>query len=195
MPTNTSATGGYLTPTNTQTDDQALQRFIHAVLCGLTGLEAALVRPLWQANPAPTPDISVDWLAYGIASRRADNDSFLKMNTAGTQTTQQRHEELEYRLMFYGPNCLGNASELRDAILIHQNQDVLYQSGMAIVNASDITHAPELVNERHFNRCDIVLTVRRELNRVYSIFNFTAAGGTIKANRTESTLIRGWETS
>lgn len=192
---NTSATGGYLRATNTQVDNLDLRRFIGTVLVGISGYAPEFVRPAWQPNPARIPGIDVDWMAFGMTSRRADNDPYQVEKENGDLTLQIRHEELDFLLTFYGPNCIGNAAAFRDATDVTQNQEALYLAGMAIVDVSDITHAPELVNERWFDRCDMTMTIRREIRREYRILNFVAANGVIHANRDITTLSREWATS
>jgi hypothetical protein len=191
---NTSATGGYLRQTTGPVDNLDFRRFVGTVLVGISGFAPELVRPAWQPNPAPIPGIDTDWMAFGQTSRRIDYDAFQGESVDGTLTTQTRHEEIDFVLTFYGPNCLGKASELRDAADITQNQSALYLAGMAIVDFTDITHAPELVNERWFDRCDMTMTIRREIRREYRILNFVSAYGTTYANQGISTLSRDWAT-
>jgi hypothetical protein len=191
---NTSATGGYLRQTTGPVDNLDFRRFVGTVLVGISGFAPELVRPAWQPNPAPIPGIDTDWMAFGQTSRRVDFDAYQAEKTDGTLTTQTRHEEIDFVLTFYGPNCLGKASELRDAADITQNQSALYLAGMAIVDFTDITHAPELVNERWFDRCDMTMTIRREIRREYRILNFVSAYGETYANRDISTLSRDWAT-
>lgn len=191
---NTSATGGYLRATNTQVDNLDFRRFIGTVLVGISGLAPELVRPAWQQNPAPIPNIDVDWMAFGMTSRRADNDPYQVEKDNGLLTLQIRHEECDFLLTFYGPNCLGNAAAFRDATDVTQNQEALYHAGMSLVDLTDITHAPELVNERWFDRCDMTMTIRREIRREYRILNFVSADGVIHANRDITTLAREWAT-
>lgn len=191
---NTSATGGYLRQTNSPVDNLDFRRFIGTMLVGLSGLATNLVRPAWQPNPAPVPDIETDWMAFGQTSRRTDMYPFVIEDENETGAEQIRHEENDFLLTFYGPNCLGNAAELRDATDITQNQEALSLAGMAIVDYTDITHAPELVNERWFDRCDMTITIRREIRRQYTILTFVSANGVIKANRAETTLTRNWAT-
>ena len=192
---NASATGGYLRQTLGPVDNLDLRRFIGTVLVGISGYAPELVRPAWQPNPAPIPGIDVDWMAFGMTSRRADNDPYQVEKENGDLTLQIRHEELDFLLTFYGPNCIGNAAAFRDATDITQNQEALYLAGMALVDVSDITHAPELVNERWFDRCDMTMTIRREIRREYRILNFVSAYGAIHANRDITTLSRKWATS
>lgn len=191
---NTSATGGYLRQTSGTIDNLDFRRFIGLMLVNISGFAPELVRPAWQQNPSPIPNIDIDWMAFGQTTRRTDYDAYQSEKADGTLTVQTRNEEVDFLLTFYGPNCIGKASELRDAADITQNQESLYLAGMAIINFSDITHAPELVNERWFDRCDMTMTIRREIRREYRILTFASADGVIRANRDITTLTREWST-
>jgi hypothetical protein len=52
---------------------------------------------------------------------------------------------------------------------------------MTVADFGQIVHAPELVNERWWNRADATLTLRREVRREYPILTFLAAIGTVEA--------------
>jgi len=187
---NTSATGGYLTPTTGPVDDQALRRFLQAMIVGVTGLTGPMVRPLWQKNPPPIPNIDVDWIAFGITEQRPDANPFHKQNA--NNATLIRHEEFDVRCSVYGPSCQNYTGRLREAMYLAQNRENLYLAGMGLVGFSPTTHIPELINDRWFERADITMTLRREIKREYPILNFVAAEGTIKANRATETLSINW---
>lgn len=189
---NTSATGGFLQQTAGPLEGLDLRRFIGTVLVGVSGLPAEMVRPSWQQNPPPVPNIDTDWMAFGITARRADNDPYQAEKDDGLRTIMSRHEELDILLTFYGPNCLQLAAEVRDGFELTQNTESLLLAGMAYIDLSDIVHAPELVNERFYDRADTTLTIRREVRREYRILNFVAAYGGIQANRDATTLSRDW---
>lgn len=189
---NTSATGGYLQQVAGPMEGLDLRRFLGTVLVGVSGLDPQLVRPSWQQNPPPIPNIDTDWMAFGISARRADNDPYQAEKDDGQRSIMARHEELDILLTFYGPNCLQIAAELRDGFELTQNTESLLLAGMAYIDLSDIVHAPELVNERFYDRADATLTIRREVRREYRILNFVAAYGVIHANRDVTTLSRGW---
>lgn len=191
---NTSATGGYLTQTSGPSEGLALRRFIGSVLSGISGIPNTLVRPIWQQDPPPVPEIDTTWLAFGIAGRRADNAPHQFEKADGSKSTMTRHEELDINLLCYGPDCLQKVGELRDGFELSQNTESLFLAGMAFVRMSDAIHAPELINQRFFDRADATLVIRREIRREYSILNFVAAYGAIHANRAVTTLTRQWAT-
>ena len=188
---NTSATGGYLTQTSSSIDGSALRRFLQSVIVGVTGLNATLVRPMWQQNPPPIPSIDVDWCGFAIMTQRPEKGAFHEQLNAGGATLL-RHEELDLLCAFYGPNCLVNAGILRDGLeLIAQNREQLFLAGMGVSDFSDITHAPELVNDRFFDRADITMTIQREIRRSYDILHFVGASGNVTANRDIESLTAG----
>lgn len=189
---NTSATGGYLQQVAGPLEGLDLRRFIGTVLVGVSGFEPELVRPAWQQNPPPVPNIDTNWMAFGITARRADNDPYQVEKDDGQRTLMLRHEELDIMLAFYGPDCLQKAAEVREGFELTQNTESLLLAGMAYIDLSDIIHAPELVNDRYFDRADTTLTIRREVRREYRILNFVSAYGAIHANRDITTMSRDW---
>lgn len=189
---NTSATGGYLQQVVGPLEGLNLRRFIGTVLVGVSGFAPEMVRPAWQQNPPPIPNIDTNWMAFGITARRADNDPYQVEKDDGQRTLMLRHEELDIMLAFYGPDCLQKAAEVREGFELTQNTESLLLAGMAYIDLSDIIHAPELVNDRYFDRADTTLTIRREVRREYRILNFVSAYGAIHANRDITTLSRDW---
>lgn len=189
---NTSATGGYLQQVDGPLEGLDLRRFIGTVLVGVSGFAPEMVRPAWQQNPPPVPNIDTNWMAFGITARRADNDPYQVEKDDGLRTLMLRHEELDVMLAFYGPDCLQKAAEVREGFELTQNTESLLLAGMAYIDLSDIIHAPELVNDRWFDRADTTLTIRREVRREYRILNFVSANGAIHANRDITTMSRDW---
>lgn len=187
---NTSATGGYLVPTTGPLEDQALRRFVQAMLVGLVALAGDKVRPSRQKNPPPMPDVDTDWLAFWITNQKPDANPYHEQHA--DHATLIRHEEFDIMCSFYGPNCMGNAGKLRDGLYLSQNRESLFLASMGLVGFSDTTHVPELVNDRWFDRADITLTLRREIKRDYPILHFVAAYGTISGNRATETLSIDW---
>lgn len=174
---NTSAAGGYLTPTTAPLDDTALRRFIHGVIVGVAGLATDKVRPAWQPNPPVRPDISVNWCGYAIINQIEEAGSAYQASQADGSYKLKRHESFDVLVSMYGPLCQSYAGLLRDGLQISQNRERLFLASMAYVGASGITHAPELLNDRWFDRADVTLTFRREIVRDYPVLSFVSAGG------------------
>jgi hypothetical protein len=183
---NTSATGGVLTQTSGPTEGITFRHFLQTIIVGVTGIANTLVRPRWQQNPPPIPSINVNWLAFGISSRRQDANSYVLAATA--KTTLIRHEELDIMCSFYGPDCLDYSGRLIDGMHISQNRESMMLAGVGLVGFSDTTHIPELVNDRYIERADVVMTIKREIRRDYQVLTFLAANGTIVAESGLATI-------
>lgn len=183
-----SATGGYLTPQYSTDDAVYLRRLLQSIIVGVTALQPSLVRPMWQPDPPPVPSISTDWCGFAIVAQRHEKGSFHEQfDESGA--VLWRHEELDVLCAFYGPNCLTNAAVLRDGLEgFAQNREVMALNILGIGGFSDIVHAPELVNDRYFDRADITMVVRRELGREYEVLPFLHAQEWVKADRGESVL-------
>jgi hypothetical protein len=188
---NDSATGGYLRPTNTVLDGRPLKVFIHDFLVGNTGLDNNLVRAAFQKNSPTIPDIDVDWMAFNIAERRITNTSALMQ--IGEISVQLVYEDLDVVCYFYGPNCTLNASTLRDALRIGQNLEVLQLNGFGLRTVSDLRYLPLLLNEQFDERCDITVTLTREIRKEYAILPLDAAHGEVIATSGGEQVINDWE--
>ena len=174
--TNTSATGGYLTPTNIALDDSALDDFIHDVLAGITGISNELVKPGFQIDAPPRPSININWCGFSILNRRTENMPwFTQGDESGVLST---NELFDVQASFYGPNCRGFASTLRDGLQIAQNLEQIRIAGMAVTGSGDVLYSPELVNDKWFERADITINFNRNLSRSYDILSLRGVEGT-----------------
>jgi hypothetical protein len=179
---NTSATGGYLSPgaTPAPKEGQELDRFLQQVVVGITGMPGDMVRQRWQAEPPNHPKAEDTWAAVGIMRQVPDTYGVVEHDPAGQGgDTLTRHETLELLCSFYGPDCQAKAARLADGLLIAQNREVLFRAGMGLVGVSPILTVPSLVNERWIKRLDVTVTIRREVRRSYPVLNIVSAGGTI----------------
>lgn len=174
---NTSATGGYLIPTNIVLDNNLLKRFMHDVIVGVTGLDNTVVRPAYQENAPPILDIDVDWCAFLIKNRRTEAMPWLVQGNS--DATLATNELFDVMVSFYGPNSSGYAAILRDGLEIPQNSDVLVSAGIAVLGSEALQYLPELVNDRWYERTDITINMNRNLSRTYAILSLLGATGTL----------------
>lgn len=179
--TNTSATGGYLTPASSPTplEDAALVAFFQAIFVGITGIAGNLIVPRWQQTPPNYPAIGMNWMAFGIVNRKADTFAYEQYFGAANVDYLQRNEELEFLCSFYGANADGNAALLRDGLQVAQNREQLLLNGMALISCGDILAVPALQNMQWSYRVDMSVFIRRNIVRVYPILNLLSAPGTI----------------
>lgn len=180
---NTSATGGYLAPAAPPpADDDALEDLLHDVFAGITGLDAALVRPRFQLEPADLPAVGENWCAFGITEQGPEANATVVHNATGDGAdTLQRETDLEVLVSFYGPQAQGYAGILADGFQIAQNRDALKAAGMNFTATGRIVRAPELVKERWLDRYDVPVSLVRQVNRIYPVLNLLLGQGVIQA--------------
>lgn len=180
---NTSATGGYLLPSTTTPlpGGLTLDEFVQTVLVGISGLTDTLVRPRWQTDPPKMPDVTVDWLAFGLTVFAPNDNAYVDMDTSGNQISQ-RHQNIRIQCSFYGPNAVDYATIVTDGFQIQQNLEALTLAGMGYVSTGEMITFPELINKRWFNRIEMDVDLRREISRVYPVLSILEASGTIYAD-------------
>jgi hypothetical protein len=187
MSRNNSETGGYILPAPTQPalatipPNLTLVQFIQSLLVGVSGLPGPLVRPEWQVNPPPQPELNVDWAAYGISGFNPDFNAYI----AGTvvddvqQVILQTNEELPISISTYGPNSYDNMGLIRDGLQMTQNLSLLRQANIGFGYFGQALHVPDLVNERWIDRWRAEFVLRRQVQRFYPVLNFVSVSGTI----------------
>jgi len=179
---NTSATGGYLSPTvvSPPLEDADLDALLQPVVIGITGLPGNMVRPRWQPGNPKQPEPSVNWCAIGVTVIKPDAGAYIEHVGAGSgQDNMQRHEEIELACTFYGPLAGTYAAMLRDGLSIPQNLDLLQLQAVGLIDCTDARAIPELVNQQWVRRFDITARFRRQVKRSYGILNILSANGTI----------------
>ena len=168
---NDSSTGGFLLPSSTPPlEDSTLADFFQALVVGITGMTASLVRPRWQPEP---PDMPVgDWAAIGIMSR--ESDTFAYETWVGTDDTGmaqlQRHEVLHLQVSFYGPNADDNCGLFKDGLQVSQNREIFQINNMGLVETQDAIAVPTIIKEKWVYRVDINFSVKRQIIRNYPVF-------------------------
>lgn len=178
---NTSATGGYLTPTSSPpAEDGALDDIFTGLIVGLAGYDPALVRPRWQVTIPKMPDPSVDWCAIGVTEDEPDDNAAITHDPTGNgQDNLIRQETIRVLASFYGPNARGLAKQVRDGLYIPQNWEVLENSLLAFIATDTIRAVPELLNNNWLRRYDMSIRFRRMLHRSYAVENILSAEITI----------------
>lgn len=179
---NNSATGGFLAPVGPhQPEGDAFEDDIQAVLVGIVGLPPDLVRPRWQPNPPPQPPVTTDWAAVGITEVNSDSFPAVIHSGAGDgSSTLQRHETVDLLVSFYGPNGRALAARLRDGLAIAQNREALFLMNMGVREiGKKIVTAAGLVNEQWVPRYDLTVSLRRRIDRTYSVLNLLSAQGAV----------------
>jgi len=182
---NNSKTGGYLLPLGKPQlpNELTLDQFLQTMLVGITGFDKTLVRPLWQVAPPKQPDLTVNWLAFGVTQSQPNANAYVWQDPSGN-TFSTRHAKLEIQCSFYGPDAFDNADELRDGFQLQQNLAALQLANMGYTEITEARHIPDLVNERFINRVVVNVYLQREIQRYYPILSFVSAHGTIYAQNT-----------
>lgn len=161
------------------------RRFMHDVLCGVSGLPSAFVRPAYQQNPPKIPDFKTDWLAYNLTNFAVENGTAYQNGAL-----LERHESFECACFFYGLNAVDYAAVVRDSFELSQNRTSLRENAIGFKGTSAILHAPETVNGKFYERADMTIYFTRQVGRRYRIMNFESAGGKILGNRVFTVLSR-----
>jgi hypothetical protein len=191
---NTSATGGYLVPSSNGSlpGGLTLNQFIQTVLVGVSGITGSLVRPRWQAAPPANPDLSVNWIAFGVTAIAPDANAYTQLNVGGASAKLQRQELLEVQCAFYGPSAMEIAGQVRDAFQLQQNLEALQAGNVTFAYTGDAQHIPDLVNERWIDRVEMSIFLRRQRDRTYPVLQVNSAEGTIHAASGEEEYLVPW---
>lgn len=186
---NDSSTGGFLTPSSAlPAEDEALDNLLQEVVAGVTGVAPTLVRPRYQPDPPPVPELDVNWIAVGVVGSTPYNFAGLRHVNDGTGSSILfQHEKLEVLLSFYGPGGKGLASLFRDGIQVGQNRDTLRAANIALVEPGPIRTFPEQVNLGWRRRWDMTVWFNREARRTYRILHLNSAVGTVVGNGADET--------
>lgn len=180
---NTSATGGYLQPSSTAPlDDQAIDRFFHDVIAGVTGIDPTLVRPRWQPDPGNMPAKGTDWIAQGVTDRKDDGVAWQEFDESTQIFTICRNQELINLVSFYGPNASATEALLRDGLSLDQNREYMNSQGIALVRVGDPKNASMLINEQWVKRIDVQITFRRLISREYPVLSLLAGAVQIETD-------------
>ena len=169
-------------------EDNDLDDVLQAMVVGITGLDATLVRPRWQMTDPKSntavpkqPEPMVDWCSIGVVSSIPDANAYVQ-HLSGISISQpagdisQRHEEIEVLVSFYGPHSKSNLGILRDGLWIEQNLYAVKASGLYFTGQMEPGRAvPEFINQQWIRRWDSAITFRRMAARAYLVNNILSA--------------------
>lgn len=166
---NDSTVAGYLTPDANPAplEDAELDKFLHDLIVGVTGLPGDMVRPRWQAEPPTQPERADDWMAFGVMDEDADTYAATVHTIDSSEV--QRHEYIDILISSYGPHGRGNMKLLRDGLQVEQNRAALSANAMGLVETGRIITAPSLAKDLWLNRFDMTMRLRRENRRVFGV--------------------------
>ena len=156
---------------------EVLQQMLHQ----FSNIPGPLVRPNWQVNPPKRPDVTTNWIAFGIEGVTPDFSAYVGPDSKGNPI-MQRNEELALVVNFYGPASYDNYGLVRDSFQLAQNRAELLKANIVWAYDGQATHVPELIDEEWFDRWRVVFTLRRQIIRNYPVLTFVSASGTIYAN-------------
>jgi hypothetical protein len=198
-PTNDSTRAGYLRPVDgivgAPPQDWEFENQINDLVAGITGLPGNKIYPRWQFDPPPIPTQSTDWAAVGVT--RVDSEGLLSAyvehvgrayDEDGEEVSYdghdyvQEHEVITVLVSFYGPNASKNSRIFRSGLFVAQNWEEARSRGFALVIAGPILAMPELVNNEWYDRRDMELQLRRQVDRVYQVRNILSAQGVLNAD-------------
>lgn len=180
---NTSATGGFLVPSNPQEllEGQALTDYLHQWISGIIGMSGDLLRPRWQAEPPDLPGDGITWGAFGIVGKTPDFGQYQEHIGAGIgQDRIKRHETIEILVSLYGPSADLLTAYLREGMWIGQNRDLLIAKNMDVLTCDASNVVPEFIKQKWLNRVDTRFYLRRQIVLSYPILNI--ASGDITLN-------------
>ena len=191
MALSTSATGGFIAPlAGIPPEDTVLDELFQALVVGVTGLNGTLVRPRWQTRPPPTPEPNTDWAAIGIDHESSEpNISLVHLSAVDGSSVSYRSDIITVLVSFYGPTARGFGNLLRDGLMIPQNRETLYNSGLALMAIpGDLVFVPEIVNNQTLRRADMFIRFRRLTVMTWPILNLLEMTGTLISDKDNGNL-------
>lgn len=182
---NDSATGGFLAPSSSSlVEDAALDAILQTLVAGVTAIPGNLVRPRWQLIPPPQPEPNVDWCAIGVTDETPP-DGFGAQWHVGRDASGSNPNgysatvdwvAITVTASFYGPAARSNAALLRSGLLVGQNRETLYATGLKLVGPPDGGRfVPEIDNGRTVRRFDVSLRFNYAIQRIWPIDDLLVA--------------------
>lgn len=170
MSGNTSATGGYLVPTNQILDDDALVDVLTALVAGVTQLDPTLIRPRWQIDPPNQPSKTTNWCAFGISSKTRLDYPYIEHFPG--YDVMQRQERMDCEASFMGPEAYIYARKLRDGLYLPQNLESVAVHDIKLYEVGDLVEVPvPLVSTQFVRQVDVPVVFMRQINEVFQILD------------------------
>jgi hypothetical protein len=187
----------YVGPTQSSSYPKGLTlvQFLQTVVVGISGLPGNLVRPKWQPEPPKQPDITTDWLAFGIESQKPDFSAYLSATGPDHELQLNRQEDLTLSFSIYGPNCAETYGLISDGFQIPQNRISLFQANIGYTEISEARHVPDLVNQRWVDRVECTVRLKRQIQRTYPVLTFVSVSGIIYVPDIADDAEIDWEVS
>ena len=176
---NTSATGGYLTPTGESIRQEDFEDALQAMVVGITGLPGDLVRPRHQPKPPNSPGPDTDWCAIGIKDTLGGATAVTHQGRDEGRTVVTSTDSLEVLVTFHGPGARGLAAMLRDGLRLGQNRAESRKAGITVGGIGEPRNAPELINGAWAARVDLPLNIQWETRRTYGVRNLVGLAGSL----------------
>lgn len=170
---NDSSQVGYLQPTATSLEDDAMADFLQSVVVGIVGLPGNLVFQRWQPEPPNYPDFGADWAAIGDTART--RDTFASVQHDDTGDTVKRNETLDVLVSFYGPNARANTEKLAMGFSVAQNRETMTAQGYKLIEVLDPVITADLQNERWVPRIDQPFKLVRGVTYTYQVLDLLGA--------------------
>ncbi len=150
---------------------------LQMMVAGVTGLPGNLVRPRWQENPAPRPDVNVNWAAVAAMNQVPDWQGVVTHEPGPDGVGRDvllRYESFDLMGSFFGPHARDYVDRLIDGLKIAQNRWELQKAGISVVGPRSVRNSPDLLNQRWYGAADVEIEMRREIRRVYPVLNLVS---------------------
>lgn len=184
-----SLQAGFLRSVTPIAMDAALEDAINPTIAGITGLDGdKYVRPRLTASPATIPDVSVNWVAFGV-SRIMSDTCAATIQASDDVAKVIRNQVVELVLSWYGPGAGHLCEVFRDGLQISQNRDLLRASDFGFVDVSEARKVPEIVKQQFVARYDQTLTLNRRTERLFNVFTLRGFGIDLRTDPQGSTPI------
>lgn len=169
-----TATPGFLAPTNTTAYDDALLDLLQPIIVGIGGYsDPTMVRPRWQPTDTPNlPAYNADWIAFGVSGIRGDGfiyEEHLESAPGAGYDSVEYSEEVDLLMSCYGPNSQRFMKTLRDGFKIGQNRSYLHTLKMDLIYVGEPVTVPALLTGVWVRRVDFTITLRRKVQSTYAV--------------------------